>query len=243
MSKIIGLVSWKTGDNSFGITLPYIDYFNKFGSVCLITPWVYDTNIDLLVLPGGPDINPNRYGAIPSVYISKDCPYRDYFETNLLPKYAEEGVPIFGICRGIQAIGVMYGGRLHQDIYGHETNEMDKRGEETHEVTLTESLRKLLLNNMKGKFKVNSLHHQNLIPKSLPDFLKVVAWYHKCPFGGVEAIAHTTLPIIGVQWHPEEMLNEPIARFFINHLLDKKSSLMTLLEKTVETPQKESLII
>ena len=70
----IGLTAWKTGENSFGASISYMDYLKAFGDVDLLLPWSdINHHLDLIVLPGGPDVNPNRYGQIPDFFTSKPC--------------------------------------------------------------------------------------------------------------------------------------------------------------------------
>lgn len=244
MSKIIGLVSWKVGENSFGSTLAYIEYLNRFGFVQLITPWVYDPNIDLLVLPGGPDINPSKYGEIPSLYTTKDCIYRDYFDTHLLPRYIEDGVPVFGICRGIQSLAVLYDGKLHQQIYNHESTDAEKRWEPAHLVNICDDLYRTT--KLPVSYKVNSLHHQIIDEEYLSKDFKVIARYMKCPLGGVEAIASYTKLIAGVQWHPEEMaesdlLSEIIIKKFLEESQKPLEERKTLFGNKVSMGETEEV--
>jgi len=100
--KKIGLVAWKTGENSFGATVPYLEFFSQFGTVELIMPNETEIrkDLDLMVLPGGPDVDPMRYLSEDeglSFQMGKQCPFRERFDTVLLPKYVEQRVPLFGI--------------------------------------------------------------------------------------------------------------------------------------------------
>jgi gamma-glutamyl-gamma-aminobutyrate hydrolase PuuD len=100
--KRIGIVGWKTGDNSFGATVPYLRFFSQFGVVEIIMPNETDIreDLDLLVLPGGPDVDPMRYlteNDALSFDMGKQCPFRERFDQILLPKYIDQRVPLFGI--------------------------------------------------------------------------------------------------------------------------------------------------
>lgn len=98
--KRIGLVGWLTGSNSFGATVPYVDFFSRFGVVEIIMPNEKNVrNIDLLIMPGGPDVDTNRYldDGYLDFNIGKPCPFRERFDKILLPKYIESKTPIFGI--------------------------------------------------------------------------------------------------------------------------------------------------
>ena len=99
----IGIPGWLTGPNSFGVTISYLEFIREIGATDIRvlhpdSPIFKD--LDLLILPGGPDINPVRYNAQPSLYTDKPDPIREWFDVRKLPKYIELNIPIFGICRG-----------------------------------------------------------------------------------------------------------------------------------------------
>lgn len=156
-----------------------------------------DKGFDGLILCGGNDIDPSRYheqidGA---VNIDRD---RDEVEFALLKAYIDAGKPVMGICRGFQLINIFFGGSLYQDLpetHLH-TNKTDFYI--THSVTAVG-------NSIVGKaygasFSVNSSHHQAV--KALGEGLRATAfWEDKY----IEAYEHKSLPIFGVQWHPERM--------------------------------------
>jgi gamma-glutamyl-gamma-aminobutyrate hydrolase PuuD len=206
MKKIL-IVGWKTGENSFGITLPYAEYFSQFGNIEIITPTETEVRKgDLLVLPGGPDVSPNRYLGQQqmSFYMGTQCPFRERFDNVLLPKYIESNIPIFGICRGHQSLAVYFGGSLCQH-YVHEKNTND-RTELVHEVTTFN----------KKKFKTNSIHHQHV--EVVPSNATVIAYHSEDKI--VEALKYNNKPIASVQWHPEEIHDE----FSTNLIIDLLTS-------------------
>lgn len=88
---------------SVGTTLPYITYFSKFGNVIIVNPvaTLVEENLDLLVIPGGPDVSTLRYLKGPntkhSFFNQKPDQAREWFDVNMLPKYIEKRIPIFGI--------------------------------------------------------------------------------------------------------------------------------------------------
>jgi hypothetical protein len=100
----IGIPGWLVGPNSFGVTIPYIEFIREHldcSDLRILSPdspiW---TDLDLLILTGGPDVNPSRYGEPPGFYTDKPDLIREYFDVHVLPRYIEEHVPIFGVCRG-----------------------------------------------------------------------------------------------------------------------------------------------
>ncbi len=211
--KKIGVLAGLQG-NLLGVTRPYIHMAQKFGKVVIINPLLdeVDRSIDLLILVGGADLDPNSYGAVPSVYTNKPNPVREWFDRTVLPKYIANETPIFGICLGLQSINVAFGGTLeqHNSLY-HSFSGAD-RSKPVHKIVFTEEAladRRFRLStitkpnvSVKNLFEINSLHHQSIA--TLGEELIVHAHTHK-EDRGIEIIAHRKLPIVGVQYHPEEL--------------------------------------
>ncbi|MFW6311394.1 MAG: gamma-glutamyl-gamma-aminobutyrate hydrolase family protein [Nanoarchaeota archaeon] len=213
--KKIGILSWKIGENSFGITNAYLNWIEYFGQVRILDyKEPFDASLDLLVLPGGPDVNPERYKHIPDRSTGKPCVHREYFDMYTLPHYVQNLVPIFGICRGHQTLNVHFGGTLNQHMY-HETS-FKSRSELVHEVRykIKSDGKTILYTN-----KVNSLHHQ--VIDEVGKDLRVVARYHdKNRLYDVEALIHEQLPIASVQYHPEELHTDNLANSLMYDLLE-----------------------
>lgn len=214
----VGIPGWLIGENSFGISLPYLEFIrNNIPSPnirILLPETPVIKNLELLILPGGADINPMRYGQMPMFTTSRPDPIKEWFDVYVLPRYIENNVPIFGICRGMQAIAVALKGSLLQDMY-HETNSSDDPFEAVHEITIRETPSR--------KVKVNSRHHQSVLeyPEDNP-FIQVLAVHKKTEH--VEAIRIKDKPIVGVQWHPEDMYNEDglkYTRELLNSIIKK----------------------
>lgn len=211
--KKIGILSWQIGENSFGVTIPYLMWIEMFGQVRILDyKEPIDMSLDALVLPGGPDIDPRRYHDIPGRFTGKACLYREYFDRHVLPIYIENNMPIFGICRGIQTLNVHFGGTLTQHMY-HETS-VKSRDELVHSIQYNE-------NGTRFTEEVNSLHHQTV--KTLGKGIRPIARYYSKKrkyLGAVEAIIHEQFPIAAVQYHPEELLNNNFANILFENLLD-----------------------
>lgn len=199
---IIGIVG-KVFETTFGITTAYGTYFEQFGKVIVLSPNHHE-KVDLVVLPGGADVDSQRYGEEPRFWTSKPDPFLEYFDKWRLPEYVTDGVPIFGICRGIQTLNVLFGGTLHQDLRRHPYS--GERDEFVHTIHHVED--------KKHRFKVNSLHHQGI--KQLGNGL--ITTYLSTHDGLPEAIQHENLRISAVQWHPEE-IRDGIAQQMIEKLL------------------------
>lgn len=171
----------------------------------------YINTIDALVLSGGEDVEPLRYGENPIKEIKYTSPERDEYEIKLYLKALEKDMPVLGICRGIQLMNIGSGGTLYQDInvqiencLGHFPTNNPYRNY-CHTVNIDKDSR---LYNIFGKeeLKVNSFHHQAV--KKLADNFKVTA---KSSEGIIEGIEHIDKKfVIGVQWHPEGLtINHP----------------------------------
>lgn len=155
-------------------------------------------DFDGLILCGGGDIAPERYGEDNKGSYSID-PERDAVELALAKAYISAGKPVLGICRGLQLLNVYFGGSLiqHLDSYREHTSGADY--DLAHQVRAEEGS---IAHKLYGReFTVNSSHHQAI--GTLGEGLKVTM---RTTDGKViEAIEHETLPVFAVQWHPERM--------------------------------------
>lgn len=150
-------------------------------------------NCCALLLPGGGDLAPWRYGQ-PNTASRGLEPERDASEFALLDLFCTAKKPILGICRGLQTINVYFGGTLKQDITGHSQEQGVDR---MHPVRTEMSFLSPLCGE---RSVVNSAHHQAVC--RLGRDLRAVQWAMD---GVVEGLCHKSLPIWGVQWHPERM--------------------------------------
>lgn len=153
---------------------------------------------DGLLLPGGCDVNPSRYGKnrIPGETVDDDL---DALQFSVLTRFLEAGRPVLGICRGHQLLNVAFGGTLIQHLPGAENHMSLTSGEDnTHAVHIEQN--SFLSRIFGADCIVNSSHHQGIdIPG---EGFRTVMWSED---GVIEAVEHETLPVWGVQWHPERM--------------------------------------
>lgn len=168
-----------------------------------------------VLLSGGADIHPKRYGKPELVGLCELEEKRDEQEWRLLTLAAQDSLPIFGICRGMQFINVFFGGSLCPDfnemcprvenIAAIHRDPMQKKDLEHAVMVNTEST---LFALFQSEFlKVNSWHHQS-IERLAEDFL-VSAVADDGTIEGIEKISGTWL-VMGVQWHPERYYQEDI---------------------------------
>lgn len=235
MKKTIGVYA-DVANGRVGQTTAYMQFLSQFGHVRLILPddnlRELVKNIDMLVLPGGTDVDSSRYNEAPGITGGRVNQHYEFLDTNLLPLFIDSGKPILGICRGMQSLNVHFGGTLNQHIIGH--NQGENRVATKQEIQFEN-----------GKsHMINSMHHQSV--DILGNGLEIVAYsqaYQGCyakpthirnwcwaddknkkhfteAIVIVEMIRHKELPIVGVQWHPEEF-NCKITVDCINSLLKK----------------------
>lgn len=228
MSRKIGIPVWKTGENSLGVTLAYAEFAADFGDVVLLMPeHEIRTDLDLLILPGGADKMPATYGEYPSVWTQKPDIQKEHFDMVMLPQYIENRTPIFGICRGLQALAVHFGGKLFQHM-GHQTNTQDDPFKAVHKISFDNRVfRSRTAFTDVDTLGVNSRHHQSVREVSLPDDFKVIARHEKD--NHVEMAAHTVLPIVGCQFHPEDLNEMKTLQFISNvvsYLVEEKRSIL-----------------
>lgn len=176
--------------------------------------------LDLLLIPGGPDVNPSYYDQSPHPETQFDDK-RDSFEKQMIKLAIDRGIPIIGVCRGAQLINVVLGGTLYQHLPDHfqQINHRPTVGPSaySHMVQTTGWLKEQVGESV----KVNSWHHQG-IDKLAPG-LTPLAW---AADGLVEAYESTAsiAPIFAVQWHPELLLDKEstaMLSYFINHAVRK----------------------
>ena len=171
---------------------------------------------DGLLLPGGGDMEPWRYGQKNTASRSLE-PERDEAELRLLDSFVSCGKPVLGICRGLQVINVYFGGTLIQDLPGHSAASGTDR---YHKVYTAPSLLETVC---PSEMIVNSAHHQ--AADRLGSDLRAIQW---APDGTVEAICHGRLPVLAVQWHPERLAigteGDALLRLFLQLCRDGKNS-------------------
>lgn len=157
------------------------------------------SRIDALVISGGADVDPGRYGAEPHERTSGWQPERDAWELALLTAAEDAGLPVLGICRGMQLMAVHRGGTLHQhtpDLVGHEAHSPGGDAYGTVEVETAAGSR--LAGLVGARVEVSCHHHQSVATH--PGFTAVA----RAADGTVEAMeAVGERFCLAVQWHPE----------------------------------------
>ncbi|WP_208322748.1 gamma-glutamyl-gamma-aminobutyrate hydrolase family protein [Salinibacterium sp. ZJ454] len=168
--------------------------------------------LDGLIVSGGKDIDPARYGQEP--HESTDAPRhdRDAWEDALLQAAIDTETPFLGICRGLQVLNVALGGTLHQhlpDVIG--SNRYNLGGGIFNVNRVSVAQESLLADALAGddSVAVKSYHHQAI--DQLADGLRVTA---RSDDGLVQAVELPDVPFgLAVQWHPEEDVDSDIRLF------------------------------
>ena len=167
--------------------------------------------MDGLLLSGGADIDPARYGEPPAG--SRDAePGRDALEDEAFRTALEAGVPVLGVCRGLQAINVFAGGSLVQHLEGHESSAYPSPTVTRHRLELTDGSRLAAILGDSSDLQVNSYHHQAITPDRLAPGLRMSAVAEHPDAGRLVEGVESTDPdrwLVGVQCHPERTESSP----------------------------------
>src|SRR3954468_20348594 len=170
-----------------------------------------------LILTGGADIDPGRYGADRDARTGDARPDRDGWEAALVHAALDRGMPTLGICRGMQVVAVALGGRLVQhlpDTVGDESHCPTVGVHGRHDVVIAPGTR--LGDLLGGRVAVATYHHQAV--DRLPDSLVATGWADD---GTIEAVEHSATSsaanwLVGVQWHPEVADGADLFRGFVD---------------------------
>jgi putative glutamine amidotransferase len=173
--------------------------------------------LDGLVLAPGRDIEPWRYGSSPGPLLAAVEPQRDEFELALVPAALELGIPVLGMCRGLQVLNVALGGTLFEDVSllapDHPTDPGWAAWKQTEIASLAGAAPPLHPRHpvsvvpgsalagalREATVEVNSYHHQAI--DRLGAGLAVVA---RAPDGVIEAVELPGRPVLAVQWELQE---------------------------------------
>jgi putative glutamine amidotransferase len=223
MKPLIGITPSPTTDvlphgtfERYVIASTYVDAVTLAGGIPVVVPPQADIAslldaIDGLLLSGGADVDPARYGdhsVHPTTYGVSDL--RDRFELALVNHALEHDLPLLAICRGIQVLNVALGGTLIQDIADQHSPQIQHRQHDAaidkdeigHSVTLAADSHLAAFYGAE-EVGVNSFHHQ-----AIREAARELVPIGFAEDGVIEAV---TLPthsfVLGVQWHPEIMVH------------------------------------
>ena len=206
---LIGLTTYgRNADNRFTLPAEYIDAVRRAGGIPVLIPpgeshWkaVVET-LDALILTGGGDIDPGRYGGRRHETNYGIDLERDALEIELARWVMDSGLPTLGICRGAQVLNVTRGGKLIEHIPDEVGERILHRAPPrepiAHGIRLKAGSRLARIFG-REEFEAASWHHQAL--RGVAEGFEAVG---HAPDGTIEAIELTSHPwLIAVQWHPE----------------------------------------
>jgi putative glutamine amidotransferase len=203
----------------------YVESIERAGGAPVILPvldpdWVDDLlpAVHGLLLTGGGDVQPSRYGARPTSETHSVDPTRDAFEIRLIESAIVADLPLLATCRGMQVLNVAMGGSLIQHVphaTGQHHDHPERWREGVHRVKiepdshLAEALGAT-------EVEVNSIHHQ-AVDQAAPG-TRAVAWAED---DTVEAIELPGSPhVVAVQWHPELLEDWPEQQGLFRQLVE-----------------------
>ncbi len=194
----------------------YVDMVTRVGAAPFILPNLIDPsraeqlleNLDGLILTGGADLSPFLYGENPLYETNEGPKKRDDMDTALYYAARAKGMPILGVCRGMQLINVLEGGTLWQDL-GKQVPEASPHAKPEHPDGISHYAYtqpdSFIRETLGEKFVVNSLHHQavkNLAPTLVATALSAD--------GIIEALEGTQgALLLGTQFHIERLSHDP----------------------------------
>ena len=164
--------------------------------------------LDGLLLSGGTDLHPRAYSEEPHSALAQIIPERDAFEFEILSAALEAGLPVFGICRGMQLMNVALGGTLYQDVpaqfgeRGVDHRQSDPKWVPRHGVEVAPGSRIAEFSGTEH-MEVNSYHHQAV--KSVAAGLSVAGRSEDGLIEALESRDFSRRWLLGVQWHAEAM--------------------------------------
>lgn len=214
MKTKIGIIICGLENQRQYVSDAYIQAIKSVGGVPLILPLVKSKSIieayvnlcDGFLFCGGGDITPLLFGQEPMTDIGKTDITLDLFQIRVMKMVLEKDKPILAICRGMQVLNVACGGTIYQDLSltSFDTiNHMQPsitRKDVSHKVIMEPGTR---LHRIMGNFEfTNSFHHQSI--HHLGKDLVVSAFTNDGIIEGIEMPSRTF--VVGVQWHPENML-------------------------------------
>jgi len=211
--------------------LTYLRALEAAGAVPMVVPPLPEEAIgplldrlDGICLSGGPDLDPDTYGARRHPELGPIEPDLDRFELAMARRADAREMPILSICRGTQALNVARGGSLIQHLpevseFAHRQSTPGNETSHPIEIEPGSRLAAALEDEevqVPDVLDVNSFHHQAI--ERLGEGLKITA---RAPDGTIEAIEDPTRPfLIGVQWHAETLVHRPYEAALFRHFVE-----------------------
>ncbi len=201
--------------------MTYLRAIEAAGGMPVVLPPLGDAaafveRLDGICLSGGPDLDPDNYGASERhAELGPTEPGLDAFELELARAADASGLPLLGICRGVQALNVARGGTLHQHLPGHRQTEPATATTHTVHVEPGSRLARVVGTDI---LRVNSFHHQAV--DALGHGLRAVAYAADGTVEAVEGGRDSYRLVLGVQWHAEGLTSHGRHRALFEALVE-----------------------
>lgn len=216
MSKPLIAITARMTQSRYSVNQDYVDALKNAGARCvLLLPSSKEelssllSTVDGICLPGGMDVDPKHYHQVNQASDPIESEI-DQLDLDVIAIAREKGLPIFGICRGLQIINVAMGGTLIQDlsedIINHSLSLESKIKDRGHRVNIDK--KSMIYDLLGNEIEVNTYHHQAI--QRLADGLTATAFAEDHV---IEAIEGKNL--IAVQWHPERMVQNELFEYFV----------------------------
>lgn len=213
MTKVVAVSATRRTDDGrerVALNAAYVHALARAGLVPVIVPPILDAEdacavldrVQGLVLTGGEDVEPARYGTQPHPKLGETDAARDAVELALIAGAWRRRLPTLAICRGIQILNVALGGTLYQDLASERPSGIDHANARTRHGLTVE--RDSLLHRTIGAAQttVNTRHHQAI--RDLAPALRATAWADDGVIEGAEPTDPREPWTLAVQWHPED---------------------------------------
>jgi putative glutamine amidotransferase len=208
------------GRERVALNTAYVNALMRVGLVPLIVPPILDPEaacaaldrVQGLVLTGGEDVEPGRYGAKPHAKLGETDRARDAVELALIAGAERRRLPVLAICRGIQILNVALGGTLYQDLASERPGRVDHADTRARHALRIEPGTLLHRTLETVDATVNTRHHQAI--RELAPALRPTGWAQDGVIEGVERKDPAAPWTLAVQWHPEDDVEGALFRGF-----------------------------
>src|SRR5690349_20019184 len=223
VTKIVAVTATRrvdAGRERVALNTAYVQALTRAGLIPLVVPPTLEPDaacatldrVQGLVLTGGEDVEPGRYGAAPHPKLGETDAARDAVEIALIQGAEQRRLPILAICRGIRILNVAWGGTLYQDLASERPGPIDHADFHTrHNLRLEPgSLAQRTLQIVTAS--VNTRHHQAI--RAQAPVLRATAWAVDGVIEAVERKDGDGPLVLAVQWHPEDDVEGALFRGF-----------------------------
>jgi putative glutamine amidotransferase len=229
VTKIVAVSATRRTDEGrerVALNTAYVQALMRAGLVPVVVPPTLDPDaacavldrVQGLVLSGGEDVEPARYGAQPHPQLGETDPARDAVELALIAGAERRALPVLAICRGLQILNVALGGTLYQDLASERPGPIDHTDRSVRHALLIEPNTRVHravvggTGGTGGTTTVNTRHHQAI--RDVAPALRATAWAADGVIEGVERRDSGAPWTLAVQWHPEDDLETAVFESF-----------------------------